>query len=126
MGKWGAHVQIYLVGALLFALLVALFAVQNTILVKVVFLVWKFEISLVLVILGAASFGALCVFLVGMFKNLSVWRKHRELESKNKLLTQKVKELEEKLNQTVQVEINENINDDIKTEEQAVQATNTV
>jgi uncharacterized integral membrane protein len=94
--------QLYLVLALLFALLVAVFAVQNTMTVQIAFLFWQFKVSLVLVILGAASFGALCVFLVGMFKNLGTWRKNRELENKNKLLNEKVKELEEKINQTIE------------------------
>lgn len=118
--------QVYLVGALLFALLVAIFAVQNTIAVPVTFLLWKFNLSLVLVILGAASFGALCVFLVGMFKNLSVWRKQRDLEGKNKILNEKVKELEEKLNQLVQVENKnqEQKTTEYSTEENAVQADN--
>ncbi|MGI6225133.1 MAG: LapA family protein [Peptococcales bacterium] len=118
--------QFYLVGALLFALLVALFAVQNTIIVKVVFLFWQFEISLVLVILGAASFGALCVLLVGMFRNIGMWRRNRELQNKNKLLTEKVTELEERLNQTVSEESKDNTIKNITTEDEAVQATNTV
>jgi len=118
--------QLYLVGALLFALLVALFAVQNTMMVKIAFLLWQFEVSLVLVILGAASFGALCVFLVGMFKNIGSWRKQRELEGKNKVLSEKVKELEEKLNPKVQVESEEKINTECKKGEEAVQATNSV
>ena len=101
--------QLYLVLALLFALLVAVFAVQNTMTVPIAFLFWKLNVSLVLVILGAASFGALCVFLVGMFKNLGVWRKQKELENKNKLLTEKVKELEEKLNQTLPVDNQEEV-----------------
>lgn len=117
--------QLYLVGALLFALLVAVFAVQNTIAVQVVFLFWQFEVSLVLVILGSACFGALCLFLVSMFKNFGVWRKHRELEGKNKLLNEKIKELEEQLNQKLQAE-KEEINTECKTEENAAQATNTI
>jgi len=118
--------QLYLVGALIFALLVAVFAVQNTMMVTISFLMWEFNISLVLVILGAASFGALCVFLVGMFKNFGLWRKQRDLEGKNKLQGEKIKELEDKLNQISIVEIEKKTNTESKTEEEAVQATNTV
>jgi len=118
--------QLYLVGALIFALLVAVFAVQNTLMVTISFLMWEFNISLVLVILGAASLGALCVFLVGMFKNFGHWRKQRELEGKSKLQDEKIKELEDKLNQKAQVEVEKKTNTENTTEEKAVQATNTV
>ncbi|MDT8901024.1 LapA family protein [Anaeroselena agilis] len=50
-----------LVLALVFALLVAVFAIQNSLPVTVAFLAWSFQTSLVLVILGAAIFGALAV-----------------------------------------------------------------
>ncbi|MDK2925725.1 MAG: hypothetical protein PWQ41_1499, partial [Bacillota bacterium] len=43
-----------LVVALLCALLVAVFAVQNSVPVTVTFLGWRLEMSLVLIILGAA------------------------------------------------------------------------
>ncbi|MBS4024104.1 MAG: LapA family protein, partial [Clostridia bacterium] len=40
--------------------------------VAISLLFWRFEeISLVLVILGSAAFGALCVFLLGMVKQVS-------------------------------------------------------
>ena len=47
--------------AFLFALLVAIFAVQNAVFVTVSFLFWSFQTSLVLVVLGAATFGAMAV-----------------------------------------------------------------
>jgi putative membrane protein len=47
--------------ALVFSLLVAAFAIQNSLPVTVSFAVWSFQTSLVLVILGAATFGALAV-----------------------------------------------------------------
>jgi len=89
--------QLYLVGALIFALIVAVFAVQNTTMVAISFLFWEFKVSLVLVILGAAVVGAFCIFLVGSFKNIGAWRKQRELEGKNKLLNNKITELENKI-----------------------------
>jgi uncharacterized integral membrane protein len=116
--------QLYLVGALIFAVIVALFAVQNTTMVAISFLFWEFKISLVLVILGAAAIGALCVFLVGTFKNFGAWRKQKELEGKNKLLSQKVDELEYKLKEIKEKEETlNNINNESNTGEEAVQAT---
>ncbi|MFZ5943324.1 MAG: LapA family protein [Bacillota bacterium] len=116
--------QLYLVSALVFALIVAVFAVQNTMMVTISFLLWEFSISLVLVILGAAAIGALCVFLVGAFKNINSWRKQRDLEGKNKLLTEKVSELEKRLNELKpQEEVIED-NTEIHKTEEAVQATN--
>ncbi len=50
-----------LVLALIFALLVAAFAIQNSLPVTVSFVAWSFQTSLVIVILGAATFGALAV-----------------------------------------------------------------
>ncbi len=50
-----------LVVALIFALLVAAFAIQNSLPVTVSFVAWSFQTSLVIVILGAATFGALAV-----------------------------------------------------------------
>lgn len=122
--------QLYLVSALIFALIVAIFAVQNTTMVTIAFIIWQFKISLVLVILGAAAIGAFCVFMVGSFKNIGVWRKHRELEGKNKLLNDKIKSLEEQINQLKEkeendggknIEVNERQNG-----EEAVQATESV
>lgn len=49
----------YLILAFAFSLVVAVFAVQNSVAVTISFLSWSFQTSLVIVILGAATFGAL-------------------------------------------------------------------
>ncbi|MDR3592949.1 MAG: LapA family protein [Negativicutes bacterium] len=49
----------YLILALAFSLVVAVFAIQNSLPVSVAFLSWSFQTSLVIVILGAATLGAL-------------------------------------------------------------------
>ncbi len=51
--------MLYLILALAFSLVVAAFAIQNSLPVTVSFLSWSFQTSLVIVILGAATFGAL-------------------------------------------------------------------
>ena len=88
------QVQIYLIGALILSLIVAIFAIQNTTMVTIQLLLWKIDISLVLVIIGAMAIGALAIFILGSFKNLTWWRKLKELEEKNKQLTSKINELE--------------------------------
>lgn len=120
--------QGYLVSALIFALLVAIFAIQNTTVVVINFLMWEFHTSLVLVILGSALLGALCIFLLGSFKNFGAWRKQRELEGKNRHLTNQVNELEAELKELRErMEnlnlVNQNSSENEK-DEQIVQATN--
>ena len=56
--------QLYLIFALLLALLVAIFAVQNAERVTIDFLVWTFQTSLVIVILVSAGVGALLAALI--------------------------------------------------------------
>ncbi len=63
--------QLYLVVALLFAIMVSLFAVQNAVQVDILFLFWRIEsISLVVVILGSAFLGAGVAGLVGFVNQL--------------------------------------------------------
>lgn len=88
--------QIFLIAALVFSLLVAVFAVQNAVQVTVGFLFWNFQTSLVLVILSAAIVGALIIFSVAMFRQFNLTRKIREYEQKVKELDRKVQELESK------------------------------
>lgn len=90
--------QFYLLLALVFALVVAIFAVQNTEPVTINFLTWQFkEISLVLVILGSSAVGAVFLFLLGVVKQLSLYRKNRELRLANQKLREEVNRLEEQL-----------------------------
>lgn len=60
--------MVKIVLALLCALLIAVFAVQNSILVVVRFLVWRFDVSLALVILGSTALGAVFVCFLGTFQ----------------------------------------------------------
>ncbi|MGF7185361.1 putative integral membrane protein [Desulfitispora alkaliphila] len=86
-------VQVYLVVALVLALGVAAFAVQNTAPVSIYFLLWHFkDISLVLVILGSAALGAFSVLMAGMIKQLKQVSKVKELQAENKRLKQELDE----------------------------------
>lgn len=62
--------QIGLILALAFAILIALFAVQNAATVEVRFLVWHFKTTQVIVILASTAVGALVVGLPGLFKQM--------------------------------------------------------
>lgn len=89
--------QAYLIAALIFALLIAAFAIQNTMVVTVHFLIWQTEISLVLVILGSLVAGALLLFFIGLFKQYSNHRQKKDLKTQNKRLEKEVADLTKKV-----------------------------
>lgn len=81
--------QFILVAAFVFALIVAIFAIQNAITVQVVLFTWQFKTSLVVVIFGAAILGALSVGLLGLMQYIKLKLKLRKQEQKiNKLETE--------------------------------------
>ena len=99
--------QYYLVSALVFSLMVAVFAIQNTEIVVVQFLTFQSSVSLVLVILGSAVVGALALFFLSLFRQVGSWMTIRQLTHQKEELEKQVKKLEEKLShceQVVQVE----------------------
>jgi uncharacterized integral membrane protein len=64
--------HVLLIAAAVFAFLVALFALQNSEIVRVGFMGWKFETSLVLVILGSALLGFLTALFLGMIMQIKL------------------------------------------------------
>ena len=85
--------QLLLIFALIFALGVALFAVQNATPVEISFLFYKFqEISLVVVILVSVLTGAIIVFLLSLFKQITCLKKIHTLEKRNESLEQELKQ----------------------------------
>ena len=84
--------QLYLVIALLFAVAVAVFAVQNATPVQVNFLRWHFESSLVVVILISAALGALLTVLLGVPRVLRIRRRLKEESTRLMELEQRLKE----------------------------------
>lgn len=64
--------HVLLIAAAAFAFLVALFALQNSEVVRVGFMGWKFETSLVLVILGSALLGFLIALLLGLIMQIKL------------------------------------------------------
>jgi len=105
--------QIYFVIALIFAVLVAIFAIQNSAPVHVQFLFWEIQrISQVLVILGAAAIGALIVLFMGTGKQIKLIWQVRQLTQQNNQLKNEHQKLKQQLNtttdQTVDLIQNEN------------------
>ncbi len=75
--------QLYLIVALLFALFVAAFAVQNATVVGIRFLFWEIhEVPLSLVILVSVAAGAIIVFVMGAFRQLRTSMQVRELTAR--------------------------------------------
>jgi len=87
--------RFYIILGLLFALLVAIFAVQNATVVNIRFLGWEFkDISLALVVLGSAAGGALVVFILSLGREVRhAWRM-RELSSHNLRLSRRLSQVE--------------------------------
>lgn len=85
---------IYLVLALIFAVFVALFAVQNAGQVTINFLTWHWNTSVAVVILGAAAFGALFGALMASVREVQLKLKMRGLQSEIRRLEARVEEEE--------------------------------
>lgn len=79
--------QSYFIVALLFALSVAVFAIQNTESVSIRFLFWQYQgISKVLVILASAAVGAVVVMFLGFWWQFKKAMYIRQLEAEIKVL----------------------------------------
>lgn len=95
--------MITLILALLLALTTAAFALQNTDVVSIQFLLWEYQTSLVLVILGSAGAGFLLTLLISLthkWKGSRIIRSHRAtIQSQD----QRIRELEDTLRQAREV-----------------------
>jgi lipopolysaccharide assembly protein A len=80
--------------AFLFAILIAVFALQNTVAVSVHFLVWDYDTSLVLIILGSAMLGAMLTFLASLGPRFKRARHTRQLEETVRSQGERIRELE--------------------------------
>ena len=77
---------------LLFALFIAVFSIQNASPVLIRLFVWDFNISLVLIVLGAIVFGAILMTLVA---SLSSLRLNKEIKMEKREKEELLAELEE-------------------------------
>ncbi len=89
--------QGYLIIGLIFALLIAVFSIQNAGPVSLSFFNWQFDTSLVVVILGAAALGALAVGIVSYIKQFRLKRKLNRLKNSNKELERANQDLSKQL-----------------------------
>ncbi len=89
--------QLTYILALLFALIVAIFAIQNAQPVTVDFMFNQFQISLALVVLVSAFAGAIILGFLGIFRQVKAGFKIREMNSKTKKLEEQLKDTEGKL-----------------------------
>ncbi len=111
--------MLYLLFALVFSLVVAAFAIQNSLPVTVSFVTWSFQTSLVIVILGSAIFGALAVISLAVPMQIKArWdlkksRQHLgELEAEVKTLQERLGKEQVAKEQPTKVPVNETAKDD--------------
>lgn len=90
-------VQLLLIVALLFALAVAVFAVQNAEYIVVQLFNLEFETSLVVVVLAAAAAGALSAGIIGFVRQIKSSLRIRQLQSQVNKLERHVHDLEQLL-----------------------------
>lgn len=86
--------QLYVFLVLIIAVLVSIFAVQNSSPVDLRFLGWTFpQISLVMVIVSSFTVGALAAFFLGLSKLIRSTVKVREISGLNRQLAAEVERL---------------------------------
>lgn len=93
-----------LIIALVFAILVAIFSIQNSGPVSLLFFGWEFSTSLVVVVLSAAVLGALIMWIISSFKQLqhkkekkNLKKEMKKLNEEKELLEKEIEDLEKKL-----------------------------
>lgn len=82
---------------LIFAILIAIFAIQNASIVALNILIWKFEISLAVVVLGSIIFGALVIGIFSYFKQFQLRRKNKNLKLEIQSLKDELENKEEEI-----------------------------
>lgn len=83
-----AYITLFL--AIVFAFMIALFAVQNSMMVNVTMLKWNVEASLVMVILAAASLGFLTAFSLHLYVQVRLRYQLYKAQSRIKQLEQEL------------------------------------
>lgn len=90
--------QIGFILSLIFAIIVALFAVLNSEPVSIRLFWQKYEFSQAIVILGSAALGAVIVLILGIFGNIRTKLKIHDLNNQIKGLTSENEDLKNQLN----------------------------
>ncbi len=89
--------QLLLVVALLFALAVAVFAVQNAEPISFQLFGWQSETSLVFVVLGAAAAGAIATGLVGLVRQVRASLRIHQLQNRLQKAEKQIEALQEQI-----------------------------
>ncbi|MFO7951203.1 MAG: LapA family protein [Bacillota bacterium] len=87
--------SLYLILALVFSLLIALFAIANTEPVAVNYVFGEASVSLIILILGSAFAGVLVMGLFSLFRGIKAAFAFRQIRQEKENLQKKVKALEE-------------------------------
>lgn len=116
--KLKVNMEFKFIISLLFAVLVAIFAIQNAGNVEINFLFTKFTISQAVIILCSAIVGAIIILLLGLVKQIRQNMKIKQLNKEIEMLT------EERDNLQAQIEEYSltNIEEEEKTEEDSEEA----
>jgi lipopolysaccharide assembly protein A len=81
--------------ALLFSIVIAIFAVQNTTAVDVQFVTWRAQsVAVSVLVLIAAALGAVAMLLLGISREVSLRWKHRSVSQQLKQTQARVTQLE--------------------------------
>jgi lipopolysaccharide assembly protein A len=94
--------------AFVFSLFVAVFAVQNSLPVIVSFLGWSFQTSLVIIILGAATFGAMTILSLAMLVQFRLRRSLTKVNQHQGELEAEITTLKARLEQEMAKDISKN------------------
>ena len=89
--------QGFLIIGIVFALIIAIFSIQNAVPVSLSFFSWQFNTSLVVVILGAVALGALVMGIFGSIKQFRLKRKMNRLKNSNEELKKANRDLADQL-----------------------------
>ncbi|HHW56906.1 MAG TPA: DUF1049 domain-containing protein [Clostridia bacterium] len=87
----------YTILALIFAIIVAIFAIYNAGPVDIKFLHWQYSISQALVILLSTAIGAIIVGIIGVFAQIKYSTTIRGLNNKIKELEKEKEEMHQKI-----------------------------
>ena len=88
-----------LIIALIFAIIVAIFSIQNAGPVSLAFFSWEFSTSLVVVVLGSAVLGAVIMWIISSFKLLKINKEKRKLKKEISDLEEERENLKVKVNE---------------------------
>ena len=82
-----------LIIALIFAIIVAIFSIQNSGPVSLVFFTWEFTTSLVVILLASAVLGAIIMWVISSFKQLKLKKEIRDLKKEIRNLDKEVEKI---------------------------------